>query len=426
MSQNKPHTILQSNKPQRKSYNVVLSDNEFTLDYQKKVRGKFNIIMFCMSSWQEWHAKGIVNRNYYILNNLLKSPYVDNILAVDFLPYTKKRALRSYFEGRFGLGGKVIKKDFTSVLRQIADNFFSYSTVDSAIFGEGKIYQKIKKITSLLDFKNVILWSYFPMFVGYFNNIAAKLKIFDTVDNWVEHPNFKNYKERLQKNYNFIDQKADIIFTVSKDLVKLFPNNKNVHWIPNGVDVEHFVGYKLQAISYKLEGILHPIIGYAGIIQNRVDLELIKYIAEKNPDKSIVLLGMVWPDANVEQIKGIKNIYLLGHKSYQELPKYIHQFDVAIIPHKINQFTRSMNPLKLYEYLTCGKPVVTTPIAGIDEFRDLVEVAETKEEFNQKMKKALAEDDLGKRERRIHAVKKYSWESRVEEMMGYISKISNI
>lgn len=393
-------------------------------------QNKFDIIMFCMSSWQEWQKKGIVNRNYHILNNLVRQLLVGKILVCDFLPYTKKRALRSYFEDQLlSTGGKILKRDFTSILRQVADNFFTYSTIDSAIFSETRVYQKIKKITSLLSFQNIILWSYFPMFVGYFD-LDSKLKIFDAVDNWIEHENFKNYKKRLQENYKIIDKKADLIFTVSKDLFKLFPNNKGVHWIPNGVDVDKFnpakSGAKFKIKDKKFKDIQGPIIGYVGIIQNRVDMDLIKYLATQNSDKSIVLIGMVWPDANVDIIRGLKNVYLLGHKSYQELPGFIHQFDVAIIPHKINKFTRSMNPLKLYEYLACGKPVVTTPISGIEKFASLVEVGKTHEEFNQKIKKMLAEDNFEKHSQRIAAVKKYSWESRVDKMLRLILSKMNI
>lgn len=393
---------------------------------------QYDIVMFSMSDFKDWQEKGIVNRNYHILNQLLKSSEIGKILHIDFLPYTKKRALRSYYESQiWGTSGKVIKRGLTSTLRKISDKLYICSTIDS-IFSEKKVYKDINKILKKLNFNNIILWSYFPIFVGYFDQIKSKIKIFDTVDNWLEHPNFKNYKARLLKNYNIIDQKADLIFTVSQDLIKLFPTNKNVHWISNGVDVAFFQNTNVKCqISMphrqvaeeatNVKKIPHPIIGYVGIIQNRVDLDLIKYLAEQNPDKSIVLIGSIWPDANIEKIKNLKNIYLLGHKSYQELPRYIHQFDVAIIPHKINQFTRSMNPLKLYEYLACGKLVVTTPVAGIEEFRDLIYITSTKEEFNSKIQSALQENNKEFEIKRIKSVKKYSWDSRIDQMLKYIN-----
>jgi glycosyltransferase involved in cell wall biosynthesis len=375
-----------------------------------------------MSDWNDWNKKGIVNRNYHILNQLLKSDKIGKILHVDFLPYTKKRSLRSYYESQIrNSSGKVIKKGLTSTLRKISNKLYIYSTIDS-VFSEKKVYPNINKVLKDLNFNNIILWSYFPMFVGYFDQIKSKIKIFDTVDNWIEHNNFKSYKERLKNNYNYIDKNTDLIFTVSEDLLKLFPNNKNTHWIPNGVDTEKF---KINNLEFRIKDknsitIKKPIIGYVGFIQNRIDMDLIKYIAEQNLNKSIVLIGEVWPDASIEKIKNKKNVYLLGHIKYQELPKYIQQFDIAIIPHKINKFTKSMNPLKLYDYLACGKPVVTTPIAGIENFKDLINIAFSKEEFNNKIQEALKNNTEELEKIRINSIQNHSWGKRIDDILRYI------
>lgn len=386
---------------------------------------KYDVVMFSMSDWQDWNKKGIVNRNYHILNQLLKNDKIGKILSIDFLPYTKKRALRSYFENQiFSTGDQIVKRSPTSVLKKVSEKLYTYSTIDS-IFSEKKVYNKLNRVISDLKLENIILWSYFPMFAGYFDKIKSKIKIFDTVDNWTEHPNFKNYKKRLKTNYNLIDQKADLIFTVAEDLIKLYPNNKNVHWIPNGVDVEKFINYdsEFRIKDQNSQIIKKPIIGYVGIIQDRIDIELIEHISNENEDKSIVLIGDVWPDANIDKIKNKKNIHFIDRVKYEELPNYLNNFHVAIIPHKINEFTKSMNPLKLYEYLACGKPVVTTPIAGIENFKDLISVASSKEEFNNKIKEALQKNNKDLEEKRIESVRDYSWKSRMDEMMDYVENI---
>lgn len=383
---------------------------------------KFDVVMFSMSDWNDWNKKGIVNRNYHILNQLLENNNIGKILHIDFLPYAKKRALRSYFENQvLSNGNKIIKRDSTSIFKKVSERLYTYSTIDS-IFNEEKVYSKLNEIIDNLGFENIILWSYFPMFAGYFDKINSDIKIFDTVDNWIEHNNFKNYKERLKANYNLIDQRADLIFTVSKDLIKLYPNNKNVHWVPNGVDVEKFKNYDLEfRIKDKNSNIIKkPIIGYVGIIQDRIDIDLIEYISNKNEDKSIVLIGDVWPDANIDKLKNKDNIYFIDRVKYKELPNYLNNFDVAIIPHKINEFTKSMNPLKLYEYLACGKPVVTTPVAGIDNFKDLISVASNKEEFNNKIQGALRENSGELERKRVESVREHSWKSRMDGMMDYV------
>lgn len=390
---------------------------------------KYNVIMFNMSEFREWKS-GIVNRNYHILHNLLEKDQINKIFAVDFLPYTKKRALRIYLKSILkSNSGKRIHMDLTSKLTQISNKLYVYSTIDS-IFSEKKVYKKISKLINKLSLFNqsnesrTLVWSYFPMYSNYFeyfNNfsVAKTINIFDTVDNWIEHPNFTNYKERLKNNYEIISKESNFIFTVSKDLLNIFPDAKNKEWIPNGVDISHFEKKADKTMIH----VGHPIIGYVGTIEKRLDFELIKYLSHKNLDKSIVLIGPVWKNAQVDKLKSQNNIHFLGRKSYSELPYYINEFDVCIIPHKIDKFTKSMNPLKLYEYLACGKPIVTTNVSGIDKFQELIYTAKTKEEFNEKINQALKEDSKEKIESRKNAVKNENWKNRVNQMLNKIQNI---
>jgi len=101
-----------------------------------------------------------------------------------------------------------------------------------------------------------------------------------------------------------------------------------------------------------LENIPKPIIGYLGIIQQRIDIDLLEYLAQKNPDKSFVLIGPLWPvyfrklrkpAIEIKRLEKYKNIYLLGRKKYQQTPVYINNFQVAICPHKIDKFIKSTN-----------------------------------------------------------------------------------
>ncbi len=386
---------------------------------------KYNVIMFNMSEFREWKS-GIVNRNYHILHNLSEKDQINKIFAVDFLPYTKKRALRIYTQSILkSNGGKRIYMDLTSKLVEYSDKIYAYSTIDS-IFSEQKVYKKINKIIKKKNiFKEkypILIWSYFPMFSGYFDyfknfSVSKTINIFDTVDNWMEHPNFVNYTERLKNNYDIISKKADYIFTVSKDLLNLFPDTKNKTWIPNGVDINHFE----KKADKKIIHVGHPIIGYVGTIEKRLDIELIKYLSLKNPEKSIVLIGPVWKNTEVNELKSQDNVHFLGRKSYLELPYYMNEFDVSIIPHKIDKYTKSMNPLKLYEYLACGKPIVTTQIAGIEKFQELIYTAKTKEEFNEKINQALKENNRELEIKRKESVQNENWKNRVNQMLELVS-----
>jgi len=442
----------------------------------KKTGEKLDLIMFSMSTFSEWAAQGRVNRNFHVLNQLRKDPRIGKILAVDFLPFAWKRAARIWLEDiAGGKRGKSVCRDLTTRCAMISDHrsaisdpggkLFVYSTVDS-IFSEKLALKKIRKIADKLGFRNVVLWSYLPMFVGCFD-WDVSLKVFDAVDNWMEHPAFAEYRERLKKNYSAISKKADLIFTVSENLVDFFRSfgrEQDVHWIPNGIDAEHFISSRflhsgrqgqaqeatrqsrpslrgmdpaaaggITKRSQASFGLLrpaaglamtmkfkHPIVGYLGVIQSRLDMGLVKYLAEKNPDKSFILAGPVWPDAKRESADNLPNVYFPGPVSYAEAPEALRQFDVGIIPHVINEFTRSMNPLKLYEYLAAGLPVVTTPVAGIESFQDLIYVAGNREEFNEKINQALTEDNEDLRRKRQKATEGHSWEKRMGEMLRLI------
>jgi glycosyltransferase involved in cell wall biosynthesis len=137
---------------------------------------------------------------------------------------------------------------------------------------------------------------------------------------------------------------------------------------------------------------------------------------------SFVLIGPVWYPVIEERLKKLPNIFFLGRKPYQEIPMYIQQFAVGIIPHKVDQFIKSTNPMKVYEYLACQKPVVATPGGDIEVFKDVVYVANDYQQFNDYVKEALAKDHEAIRQKRAEAVKEHGWAKKVDEMLSLIDQ----
>lgn len=383
-----------------------------------------DLIIQNMSSWTDWPLAGgkFVNRNFHILQELKKRPEIRKILSLDFIPFTTKRAIRNFWENIVkGPNGKVLKQTLNSKLIKIDDKIYVYSTTKNCLQKQDEITNDIKNIAEKLKFENIIYWSYFPMFVAPFKKFNAKVKIFDAVDDWRENDILKPYSEILSKNYEIIAKKADCIFTVSKEIRQIFKTNQNVHWIPNGVDFNFF---SKRTIGNPLKEIKKPIIGYVGQIEKRLDFKLLEYLASKN-EFLLVLIGLVWKNADVSKLKTFKNVHFLGQKDYSQLPSYLQNFDVGIIPHKTDGFAKTMNPLKMYEYLAAGIPVVSTPVSGVDQFKEIIHVADTKEDFFQEIKKALREnEELGVRKRlqksRQSAVNQYTWKSRMNTMLSRI------
>jgi len=387
----------------------------------------YEIIMFNMSSYSEWQH-GVVNRNYHILNYFLQDKDVKRVIAVDFLPFTFKRVIRNYWENIIqGSKGKVVYRDLTTRCVRIdreGTELYIFSTIDS-IFSHKRVIKKLNKVFEKSVQAYRIIYSCFPMFVDYFSNIKVDLTIFDAIDNWVEHPSFKKHQNVLRKNYKIICEKSDLIFTVSEGLKDFFKDQeriKDVHWIPNGVDVNHFAPTTTGSdhVVSGVSDVLRPVIGYLGTIQHRFDVELLEYLAKNNPKKSFVLAGPIWKLDVRKRLEKYKNIYLTGRIPYSQAPDYVNSFDVAIIPHKIDKFIESTYSLKLLEYLSCGRPVVTTPTPDTEKFKDVIYRAGDYEDFNQKINLALREDDSLLREKRTERVKRESWEIKLGEMMEKI------
>ena len=387
---------------------------------------KFDIIMLNMSNYSEWD-EGVSNRNYHILKELSSRPEVGKILAVDYLPLTAKRAVRIFKEDLvLNLkNSKVIKKGLTYKVSKISEKLYVYS--DTGFFWRPAATMKNIRRTALeLNFGDLILWSYFPFAAPYWDVLGQKLTVFEAVDNWMLHSSYAKQTGRLQAAYDKIKNSADLIFVVSQNLLTFFDDQPNVYWLPNGVDFKHY-NRKFPLVNRDIADIPKPIIGYIGVIQEKVDLELIKYLAQKNEKKSIVLVGPVWDEQNQlkEELEKMTNVHFLGYKTYQEAPMYIQQFDVGIIPHHSSGFSASTNPMKTYEYLACAKPVVATGNIGTENIGQLIEVAANYEQFDQKINEALKNDNVEKRLARQEFAKKYSWLNTVNKMMDLVDKKIN-
>ncbi len=406
----------------------------------EKPEEKMDIIMLNMSAYSEWQA-GFVNRNSHVLHELLFSDKVRKIVAVDYLPFTWKRAIKTWIQGVLHWpGGQKISASIFSRLTALSnaeinktvykvDNpddvsykLFNYSTILSW-FSEERMIKDLTKRLEKLNLKNVVLWSYLPTFADAFNTIPAKLKVFDAVDNWIEHSAYHKIKDRLKLNYDVIKNRADVIFTTSKEMVNYFNRTEGVYYIPNGVQWQMFKNPP-KIISRDIATLPKPIIGYVGILQqDRIDTDLIHYLASNNPKKTFVFVGPVWSNFRrklMGKVGHLENVRFLGRKHYWEIPAYVSQFDVAIIPHLLNEFGKHTSLLKMMEYLAAGKPVVSTPTSGTDAFKKVVKLASTPEQFNKAIISSLSKDSEGAHQQRQEVAWHYSWTEQVNTMLQKI------
>jgi glycosyltransferase involved in cell wall biosynthesis len=186
-------------------------------------------------------------------------------------------------------------------------------------------------------------------------------------------------------------RESDLVLAPSRSLFEEIRGiSRNCLLIPNSGDFEHFYpkGKRLKPL---LQHLKRPILGYYGAISDWFDSEMVGWLAASHPEWNFVLIGSTY-GADLRPFDGLENIHLLGEKRYQDLPAYLNQFDVCIIPFKKTPLTEVTNPAKLYEFLSAGKPVVATQLEELTYYRDYVELANTEDEWLRAVNRALGEE----------------------------------
>jgi GT2 family glycosyltransferase len=245
--------------------------------------------------------------------------------------------------------------------------------------------------------------------------------VYDCMD---KHSGFSTNDNIMLSEEEKLVQESDLVIVTARQLYNEQKiHNENCKIIPNAVDFNHFSSY-LGQLPIEIMRLPKPIIGYYGAISDWFDVSIVKYLADKRSNWQFVLIGSTF-GADVSTLTGLPNVHFLGELSYKELPGYLHGFDVCLIPFKINPLTEATNPVKFYEYLSAGKPVVATLLPELVPYTsmNLVNLANGSEKFLEAIEQALNEDSPIKVQDRIKFARENTWDSRVCEMEEAIQKI---
>lgn len=262
-----------------------------------------------------------------------------------------------------------------------------------------------------------ILWMSYPPLRKEIGRYQEDLLVYDCIDYPGEQ--FVHWRRGDRE----LTEKADVIFVTSKSLFRYNKNYQNKTVIcNNGVDFDFFAGAnnKNLVLPNDMRFIKRPIIGYIGAVADWIDWKLIRYLAATERF-SIVFVG---PLFGLKQIPIVsKNVYFLGRKDYSTLADYLSCFDVCIIPFRKSKLTDACNPIKMYEYLSTGKPVVTT---DLEECRiDVVRHSKSYKEFYKNIIDSLEPQSEEEVMRRIDFAKENSWEDRVNYIRTIIEPMLN-
>lgn len=314
-------------------------------------------------------------------------------------------------------------------IRCLKENIFLYSPPVVLPFGNkyravNRINQWlisifVKTAVSRLELKNPIIWTYMPNSVDLADKLGQrKLLVYDCVDEHSEYTGFIDRQVMTDMERELMGR-CDIVFVTAQGLYEAKKDyTETIYFLPNAADVPHFLTAQdpETQIPEEIARVPGPIVGFVGVIQDWIDLDLIRKAALAYPAYSFVMIGPTGAGVDVSELKSLPNVYFLGRKDVRDLPAYMKAFDVCINPFKLNRLTDKVSPLKFYEYLASGKPIVSVNMPGVAGFSEVIEIAGSTEEFIKGIGRAIRDDTPEKRDNRIKTALENSWDSRVEYM----------
>ena len=276
------------------------------------------------------------------------------------------------------------------------------------------------KLTGKFD--QPVHWFYDPMAVSaHAGRFEERAVVYDCMD---ELSQFRFAPPEIVKRERELLAKADVVFTGGRKMCDSKSRyNKNCFFYGCGVDVKHFSLARSRETAIPEDvrfGEGKPVLGYFGVVDERLDYELIGKLARANPNWHVVIIG---PSCKVDpaNFPQAPNLHWLGRREYSQLPAYTKGFDVCLMPFAMNEATEFINPTKALEYMATGRPIVSTPVPDvISNFGTVVKVAISQDEFIQICRKESLQPDEAAIARGIQMAEDNQWETIVQKLEAHI------
>ena len=374
-----------------------------------------NLLCFSSSDWEgKWGSRQQVmlrfaRRGYRVL-------FVERPVGLEHLwryPDSRHRKLRRWLEG----------------LRRVEENLWIVSLPPLL---PGRYYSRTinyvnQRLTTFwtkpylrqLSFAAPILWIYNPEQGPLIGRFGERLSVYHCIDEFSA-----GTKGRKRYIVTTIEQellrRVDVVFANS---LLTYENkrfyNPHTYRIPSGVDIRHFAKAldPVASVHPSIATIPHPIAGYVGNINNKLDISLLAAVVAYLPDWQFVFVGQPYPQVvNLRSLQKMPNVHFLGSFPFEDVPALVKGIDVCLLPYADTELARYRSPLKLYECLAAGKPIVSTNHPEVREFAAWVEIASTPEEFADAIVRAKKEDSPARRRHLAEVGEQHSWDSRVSDM----------
>lgn len=285
----------------------------------------------------------------------------------------------------------------------------------------------VRRAARRLGLRSYVLWLNPHSAVHMAGCLGEQAVVYDITDDWTTLTQSPALARLTVEQDAALCRRADAVIVCSQRLLEMKRGlAPSLHLIPNGVDAAHYerVLDGDGPPPAPMGGWPRPVLGYTGSIHpDRVDIALVESLARRFPQGTVALVGPdMLPEGDRRRLRACPNVVLSGPVPYAQVPDVMRAFDVCITPHRVSAFTESLNPIKLWEYLAAGKPVVATDVAGFRDFPQFVRIAQDAEGFARAVEDALREDPALGEARRAEA-RRHSWDARLDDVLGVLDAL---
>lgn len=377
-----------------------------------------DLIFISLENWDD-----IWRRNQFVVAELARRYPGNKILFVG-LPRDVSNAIRRASPADLlGASGPLNQHPnvaLTRPLKLLPNTLAAGRAINQRMFA-----RHVAAAAKRLSLRSPLLWINDQSAAHLCRSLGAQRVIYDVTDDWTALAQPPAVIERIRRDDAWLCRSADAVIVCSQRLLELkrplVSHPTRLALIPNGVDAEHYrPAWERDAPPppplTRRWG--RPVLGYVGTIHpERLDVPLVAAVARALAPRggSIALVGPNHLQAADRALLTAENIHFAGPAPYALIPRIMRAFDVCIAPHRVCAFTQSLNPIKLWEYLAVGKPIVSTRVAGFTDYPELVDLADNAEQFAAAAIAAIGEDATKPRARREEA-RRQSWRCRVDQI----------
>jgi glycosyltransferase involved in cell wall biosynthesis len=373
-----------------------------------------SILSFARDLWTD-----VPRCRHHVLSRLAPS---SRVLFVSPPPTQIRDVARTLQQGGFAQPG--LTEVSPEIFSFVPPPWLPYSNrpaLNRALEGLRALY--IRHLLDRLEMHQPILYVWHPAFIDIVERFDAPLVVYHCYD---EYGAFRGAnREEIKAQEARLLRRADLVFTVSPGLrARRIDLNPNTFVVRNGVDADYFATALAPetVVAPDIASIRRPIIGcISRVVPEYFDAALLREVFRRRPEWSLVVIGPESPPQvsggeDLELLKAEPNVHFLGLRSFESLPSYLKGMDVCTIPYRVTGNTKVADPLKLYEYLAAGKPIVSVPREFADDVRPFVYTGAGADEWIAAIEKALALDSPELRATRQAAAQENSWDKRIDQI----------